>query len=53
MALRAEQEILVHSIPNARLVIFEGGGHAPHWEEPERFAALVTDVVNTRVSSGH
>jgi pimeloyl-ACP methyl ester carboxylesterase len=49
MALRTEQDILQRSIPNARLAIFEGAGHAPHWEEPERFAALVTDCL---VSAG-
>jgi non-heme chloroperoxidase len=46
MALRVEQEILLRSIPNVRFLIFEGAGHAPHWEEPERFASVVADFVN-------
>jgi non-heme chloroperoxidase len=37
--LRASQDRLVAAIPGARLVIYEGGGHAFHWEEPARFAA--------------
>jgi pimeloyl-ACP methyl ester carboxylesterase len=45
LVLRSEQEILLSSIPNARLATFEGAGHAPHWEEPARFAALVTGFV--------
>nr|WP_274597158.1 alpha/beta hydrolase [Microvirga tunisiensis] len=51
MALRAEQEILLRSIPNVRFLIFEGAGHAPHWEEPERFASVVADFVNDRSGS--
>lgn len=45
IALRTEQDILQRSIPSAHLEIFEGAGHAPHWEEPERFAALVSNFV--------
>ena len=36
---RAMQKLLVTSIPGARLEIYEGNGHAPHWEDPERVAA--------------
>lgn len=32
------QDRLVASIPGSRLVIYEGGGHAFHWEDPARFA---------------
>lgn len=32
-------EELAQGIPNARLVIFEGSGHSPFIEEPERFTA--------------
>jgi non-heme chloroperoxidase len=49
MVLCAEQEVLVRSIPTARLVTFTGAGHAPHWEEPERFAALVADFASSVV----
>jgi pimeloyl-ACP methyl ester carboxylesterase len=41
VATRAEQQRLVEAIPQARLTVYEGTGHAVHWEEPERFAADV------------
>jgi pimeloyl-ACP methyl ester carboxylesterase len=33
------------SIPGSRLEIYEGVGHYPHCEEPERFAATFSDFV--------
>jgi non-heme chloroperoxidase len=39
LARRTDQDALVAGIPGARLVVYEGTGHALHWEEPERFAA--------------
>jgi pimeloyl-ACP methyl ester carboxylesterase len=35
---RAHQDELVALMKAERLVVYEGTGHAPHWEEPERFA---------------
>jgi non-heme chloroperoxidase len=35
---RAEQEWLLSRIPGAALKVYEDAGHAPHWEEPQRFA---------------
>lgn len=35
---RAEQDRLLEAIPGAALRVYEGSGHDPHWEEPERFA---------------
>jgi pimeloyl-ACP methyl ester carboxylesterase len=35
-------ELLVGQIPGARLELLPGCGHLPFWEEPERFATLVT-----------
>lgn len=52
LVLRFEQEILLSSIPNARLATFEGAGHAPQWEEPDRFAALVTNFVTALAQPG-
>jgi non-heme chloroperoxidase len=46
---KAEQERLARSIPGARLLVYEGTGHAPHWEEPARAAA---DLVATVSVSG-
>lgn len=36
---RTDQDALLRAIPASRLIVYEGAGHAPHWEEPERFAA--------------
>lgn len=35
---RDQQEHLLELIPGAHLSTYEGVGHAPHWEEPRRFA---------------
>lgn len=37
--LRAAQDRLLQVIPGARFIIYEGYGHAFHWEDPERFAS--------------
>jgi non-heme chloroperoxidase len=36
---REEQDALVAAIPGARLVVYEGAGHCPHWEEVAATAA--------------
>jgi non-heme chloroperoxidase len=36
---RADQNSLVAAIKGSLLVVYAGAGHAPHWEEPERFAS--------------
>lgn len=38
-ASRASQERLLAALPDARLVVYEGGGHAFHWEDPATFTA--------------
>lgn len=43
--LRAEQEQLAKAIANSKLVIYEGIGHCPNWETPERVAADLTKFV--------
>jgi non-heme chloroperoxidase len=35
---RDEQDALLAGLPAATLRVYEGSGHAPNWEEPERFA---------------
>jgi pimeloyl-ACP methyl ester carboxylesterase len=35
---RSEQQALIRLLPPATLTVYAGTGHAPHWEEPERFA---------------
>lgn len=39
---RAEQDTLLSTIPGARLVVYEGAGHSPNWEQPERVAGDIT-----------
>jgi non-heme chloroperoxidase len=38
---RSDQDALVAAIPQARLEVYEGTGHCPHWEQPERAAAEI------------
>ncbi len=49
---RAATEILACSIRNSRLVVYEGVGHTPHWEDPARFAHEVTMFAKDRFSAG-
>lgn len=42
---RADQEWLAATIPGARLLTYEGVGHTPHWEIPERFAGDLVGFV--------
>jgi non-heme chloroperoxidase len=35
---REVQDELLKTLPDSRLEIYEGVGHALHWEQPERFA---------------
>jgi len=43
--LRAEQERLAKAIATSKLVIYEGIGHCPNWEAPERVAADLTTFI--------
>jgi pimeloyl-ACP methyl ester carboxylesterase len=45
---RAEQDRLVETIPQAHLTVYEGTGHAVHWEEPQRFAAQLAAFALTQ-----
>jgi pimeloyl-ACP methyl ester carboxylesterase len=39
------------ALPNARLEVFHGCGHYPHWEQPERFNRLVREFLEAPVSA--
>jgi hypothetical protein len=34
-------------MPNSRLEVFEGAGHFPFNDDPERFVALLDDFIST------
>ena len=42
---RTDQGFLTTAIKGAKLLVYSGTGHAPHWEEPERFAVDLTSFV--------
>lgn len=44
-AVKEQQEKLGQVLPNARLLVYEGTGHALHWEQPDRFAADLLEFV--------
>lgn len=45
-ASRADQQALLEALPHARLREYDGIGHTPHWECPERFAADLVDFLD-------
>lgn len=47
---RSDQDALLAAIPGARLSIYHGVGHCPHWERPEQAAADVAEFA-ARVGS--
>ena len=42
---REDQLLLNKAIRNSKLLVYEGTGHANHWEEPPRFANDVSEFV--------
>lgn len=48
---RSDQDDLLARIPDAELRIYGGGGHALHWERPERFAADLIEFAATRAAA--
>jgi non-heme chloroperoxidase len=42
---RADQDRLLAALPNSLLEVYEGIGHAVHWEVPQRFAAELVAFV--------
>ncbi len=51
MVPRADQDELLRRIPGAELRVYEGGGHALHWERPARFAADLVEFAATRAAA--
>lgn len=46
--LREEQDALAAKIADSKLVVYNGAGHALHWEEPQRFAADLLAFIEKR-----
>lgn len=42
ICFRSDQDKLVSGISQAKLLVYEGTGHALHWENPERFAGDIS-----------
>lgn len=42
---RRDQDETLAAIPGSRLVVLEGTGHAPHWEQPAHVAEQITSFV--------
>jgi pimeloyl-ACP methyl ester carboxylesterase len=47
---RAEQDALLRTIPDARLITYSGFGHSPNWEQPDRIAADIASFLNERTA---
>jgi non-heme chloroperoxidase len=45
----ADQERLLARLPDVELRVYEGGGHALHWERPERFANDLAEFAALRI----
>jgi non-heme chloroperoxidase len=43
----AHQRALHEAIPGSTLLIYPGGGHAAHWEDPDRVTADITSFFDT------
>lgn len=48
--LRSDQDRITAALKGSTLVVFEGTGHDPHWEEPVRTAGLVADFINMHLA---
>ncbi|HEX7902295.1 MAG TPA: alpha/beta hydrolase [Chitinophagaceae bacterium] len=46
---RTDQEMLVKKIRNSQLMIYQGTGHALHWEEPQKFTDDLVSFINKKI----
>ena len=49
---RSDQDELVGAIEGSRFLVYEGAGHSPHWENPQRFASDLATFVDTLGGAG-
>lgn len=45
ICFKADQENFERNLENEKLIVYDGTGHALHWEEPERFVADLLSFV--------
>jgi len=48
-ATQSDQEAQLAAIADSRLKVYEGSGHAVHWEQPERFATDLVSFIEEKV----
>ena len=51
-ASRAAQDRLRKVMPNARFMVYQGFGHAFHWEDPEQFTKDLVPFLTSRTDDG-
>lgn len=51
IATQADQHALLDAIPDARLAVYRGGGHAFHWEDPATFARDLVAFIDEHVAA--
>lgn len=44
--VREDQDAMIAGLPKSTLIVYPNSGHAPHWEEPARFADDLNKVLN-------
>jgi non-heme chloroperoxidase len=49
---RTDQEEMLALINGSRLTTYDGAGHAPHWEEPDRFGSDLVKFIETLAFAG-
>ena len=49
---RAEQDALLTTIRAAHLVVYEGAGHSPNWEQPQRVAGDIATFMSRLAPDG-
>ena len=48
---REEQDLLLKHLPEANLIVFPNSGHSPNWEEPEKFAKDLNQILAEKTAS--
>jgi pimeloyl-ACP methyl ester carboxylesterase/tetratricopeptide (TPR) repeat protein len=44
--VRSDQDALVAGLPKSELIVYPNSAHAPHWEEPEKFASDLNKILS-------